>query len=116
MTENQEPQDYLWVATVDDDASRKGIFKAKIEVETLADNMTLFIEQIDQILAKTPASVQKFQLVEFQVEAQISAKGQLVLLGTGGEIGGSGALKFTFRKVDAPVPQKSPQADDKGNE
>ena len=115
MNNKQETQDYVWVATVDDAASRKGIFKAKIEVETLADNMTLFIGQIDQILAKTPAAVQKFQLVEFQVEAQISAKGQLVLLGAGGEIGGSGSLKFTFRKVDASVPQKAPQADKKDN-
>ena len=103
MTENNENSEYMWVATVDDTASRKNdLFKAKIEVETLTNNMALFIGQIDQILAKTPDTVQKFQLVEFEVEAQISAKGQFVLLGTGGEIGGSGGLKFLFRKTVVP--------------
>ena len=113
MNEKQEDQDHIWVTTVDDAASRKDMFKAKIEVETLAENMTLFLGQIDQILAKTPDTVQKFQLVEFQVEAQISAKGQIILFGAGGEIGGSGGLKFTFRKVAVPDPKKLPQADNK---
>ena len=101
MTHNNQtdPTQFIWVTTVDDAASRRDIFKAKLEVETLAENMTQFLGQIEQILSKTPDTVEKFQLVEFGVEAQVSAKGQLVLLGAGGEVGGSGSLKFTFRKI-----------------
>ena len=100
----------MWVATVDEAASRKNIFMAKIEVKTLAENMNQFLAQVDQILATTPETVQKFQLVEFAVEAQISAKGQLVLLGAGGEVGGTGGIKFVFRKMPAVDKRTAPRA------
>lgn len=106
MGEDTKNKEFMWVATVDDAANRGNVFTTKIEIETLADNMTLFLSQIEKILEKTPDTVQKFQLIEFEVDAQISAKGQLVLLGTGGEIGGSGGLKFVFRKVAVPVSAK----------
>jgi hypothetical protein len=102
MSDQSESTEQIWVTTVDDSASRRDMFRAKIEVETLTENMTKFINQIDRILSETPDTVQKFQLIEFAVEAQISGKGQLVLLGAGGEVGGSGGLKFVFRKVDVP--------------
>ena len=43
----------------------------------------------------------QFQFDAFEVSAQISAKGSLSLLGTGGQAGASGGLKFVFRRAPA---------------
>ena len=40
----------------------------------------------------------QFKLTEFTISAEISAKGSLSLLGTGGEMGGKGGLTFKFTR------------------
>ena len=76
----------------------------ELKVDVLAENVNLFLTQIEGILDKAPESVGKFQFAEFTVSAEISAKGQLVLLGAGGEAGATGGVTFTFKK--APVASK----------
>jgi len=85
----------------------RGTTPMPLKVDILANNVNLFLTQIEGILANTPETLQKFQFAEFTVSAEISAKGQLVLLGTGGEAGATGGVTFTFRKM--PVPKKKEQ-------
>jgi hypothetical protein len=85
-----------------------------LKIEEFSGTVNLFINQIGGILEKTPEKLGKFQFVEFEVNAEVSAKGTLSLLGTGGEAGVTGGLKFVFRRTaeDATLPP-TPEDEDK---
>ena len=69
-----------------------------LKVGVLAENVNLFLTQIEGIMAKAPEEVAgKFKLTEFTISAEITAKGGLSLLGTGGEVGGKGGLTSSSR-------------------
>jgi hypothetical protein len=91
--------DTILVRTVDAVVTR-GRGPRELEVEVLAHNVNLFLGQIDSVLKKTPeeAGDGKFKLTEFTVSAEISAKGALVLMGTGVEAEGKGGLTFKFER------------------
>ena len=59
----------------------------------------MFIDQVGNLLAKTPEKVGKFEFEEFEVYAEITAKGVLAILGTEGEVGASGGLRIVFRRA-----------------
>jgi hypothetical protein len=80
---------------------RRGVSTYKeLEIETLADNVKLFMFQIEQIMEEAPEEVGKgkFKLSELTVSAEVTGKGELALLGTGIEIGAQGGLTFTFKR------------------
>jgi hypothetical protein len=87
----------LWVATAESTSVRGGFIK-QIDVDQVAVNVNLFLTQMSGVLGNTPEKLGKFHLDEFEVHADISAEGQLVLLGTGGKAGITGGLKFVFRR------------------
>jgi hypothetical protein len=74
----------------------------KLSVEQLSENVSRFLSQMGSVLEHAPAEIGGFQFVEFEVNAEINAKGALALLGTGGEAGASGGIKFVFRR---PAPE-----------
>ena len=79
---------------------RRGASPKELKVEVLAENVNLFLTQIEGILEKAPDEVGKFRFTEFSVSAEVSANGKLVLLGSGVETGIQGSLTFKFeRKV-----------------
>jgi len=84
---------------------------SKIMVDVLGENVNIFLSQMDGLLEKTPSNISKFQFVEFEVTAEINAKGQIVIVGTGGELGMTTGVKFVFRKLpvtnDGKQPKKS---------
>ena len=81
------------------EATRGGARQARpLKVEDLAVNINLFIEQIGDILEKTPKKLGKFQFEELEIHAEITGKGTIALFGTGGELGAAGGLRFTFRR------------------
>lgn len=78
---------------------RRGRGPMELKVDVLAKNVNLFMNQIERILEKTPDEVgSKFKFTEFSVSAEISAKGGLMLMGTGVEIEGKGGLTFKFNR------------------
>jgi hypothetical protein len=90
-------KDSIWVVTGETVATRGGAMK-QLKVEELASNVTLFIEQMGRILKETPGKVGEFHFDEFEVSAEITGKGSLAILGTGGEVGATGGVKFVFRR------------------
>jgi len=83
-----------------DDTIRRGESPSELKVEVLADNINVFLNQIESILKNSPDKVGKFQFTEFSVCAEVSASGKLILLGSGLETGVKGSLTFKFeRKV-----------------
>lgn len=91
-------EDTILVTTTDAGVTR-GRGARELKVGVLADNVNLFLTQIEGIMAKAPEEVAgKFKLTEFTISAEITAKGGLSLLGTGGEVGGTGGLTFKFER------------------
>ena len=93
-TNAEEP---IWVVSSDAVATRGGGLK-QIKVEELSVNINLFLEQVGGLLEKTPEKLGKFLLDEFEVYAEVTGKGTVALLGTGGEVGAIGGLRFLFRR------------------
>ena len=87
----------IWVVT--GEPTTRGRNLKELKIEELSININLFLEQMDGVLEKTPEKLGKFQFVEFEIHAEVTAKGSLALLGTGGEAGATGGLKFVFRRL-----------------
>ncbi|MCA9996307.1 MAG: hypothetical protein KDE56_11200 [Anaerolineales bacterium] len=98
MSENNMPNTVL-VHTIDTTTHRSGRGGIKeIDVDTLSNNVNIFLTQIDTILKKSPDEVGSFKLTKFTVSAEVSATGQLLILGTGGSGTATGSLTFEFER------------------
>ena len=86
------------ILVVTSDTATRGWGSRSLKVSELKEHMGNFLEQVGAIISKTPETVGSFRFEEFEISAQVTAKGSLALLGTGGEAGGSGGLKFVFRR------------------
>ena len=75
--------------------------RAEIPVEDLRRRVRNFVASLREILADLPDAVGEYELEQVQVSAEISAKGTVSLLGTGGELAGKSGLTFTFKKPTA---------------
>ena len=92
--------DTIWVVTGEAVATRGGGLK-QLKVEELSVNINLFLEQMGGLLEKTPEKLGKFHFDEFEVYAEVTGKGTIAILGSGGEIGAVGGLRFVFRRSPA---------------
>ncbi len=90
-------KDTILVVTGDSITTRGGGVKP-LKVDELSVNINLFIEQMGNLLEKTPEKLGKFHFEEFEVYAEVTGKGTLAILGTGGELGATGGLRFVFRR------------------
>lgn len=70
----------------------------RLKVKDLSAQINAFLEQMGSMLEKTPHKLGEFRFEEFEVQAEITATGSLALLGTGGQVGASGGIKFVFRR------------------
>jgi len=93
-------KDTIWVVTSEVEETRGGSRREvkSLKVEELSVNVNLFIEQIGDILKKTPAKLGEFHFDELEVHAEITGKATIALFGTGGELGAMGGLRFVFRR------------------
>jgi len=91
-------KDKMWVITRDETITRGEGRLKQLKVEELSVNINLFIEQLGDLLDKTPEKLGKFNFAEFEVYAEITGKGTVAILGTGGEVGATGGLRFVFRR------------------
>ena len=90
-------KDTIWVVTGETVATRGGGLK-QLKVEELSVNINLFLEQMGGLLEKTPEKLGKFHFDEFEVYAEVTGKGTIAILGSGGELGATGGLRFVFRR------------------
>ncbi len=94
-------QDSILIVTSEEAVREIGPTELKVDV--LAENVNLFLTQLGGVLDQAPETVNKFQFAEFEVYAEVSGEGQLVLLGTGVKAGASGGIKFVFKKTTVPT-------------
>jgi hypothetical protein len=97
MSEETRDKGTIWVVTGESIVTRGGGLK-QLKIEELSININLFIEQMGNLLENTPQKLGKFQFEEFEVYAEVTGKGSLAILGTGGEVGATGGLRFVFRR------------------
>lgn len=69
-----------------------------LPVEVLSENVNIFLGQIGDVLDKAPQNIQHFHLDEISVTVEVSAKGELSLLGSGVGVEGKGGLSFVFKR------------------
>jgi hypothetical protein len=70
----------------------------ELGVETLSENVSRFLAQIESIIGRAPEDVGSFRLNEFEVSAEVSAEGKLALIGTGVGVAAKGGLTFRFER------------------
>ncbi len=95
-------QDTIWVVT--GEPTTRGLGPKELKLEDLAVSVNLFLTQMNVVLDRAPQKLGKFHFVEFEVHAEVTAKGTLAILGSGGEAGASGGLKFIFRRQTMEEP------------
>jgi hypothetical protein len=104
MTDQQAP-DHIWVVGVREEQGvdrgfwdRRKVDREPVPVARLNDEMANLVGGMHQVIARIEAESERWQLDEVQVAVEIGAKGSVSLLGTGGEVSGTGGLTFTFKR------------------
>ncbi|WP_439660020.1 Pepco domain-containing protein [Lentzea sp. HUAS TT2] len=101
--------DVIRIFSVEDDGDDddRGLFKraddlrygrSEIPVDEFRLRVAEFVSGIENVIQDIAATAGEYDLDEVQVAVEVSAKGSLSLLGTGGELAGKGAMTFKFKK------------------
>jgi hypothetical protein len=69
-----------------------------VKLEDLKNSIGSFLNKMQTIMDELPKFTKEYQLDTIEIQANLSASGKVSLLGTGGEIGGSGGIKFVLKK------------------
>jgi len=77
---------------------RRKVDREPVPVEKLNNEMAQLVGGMHSVIARIEAESDRWQLEEVQVAVEIGAKGSVSLLGTGGEVSGTGGLTFTFKR------------------
>lgn len=94
-----EEQHNAILVITNNQVNTRGRAPREIQVEVLGKNINLFLTQIGTILENTPEHVGKLKLNQITVSAEVSAKGSLILMGTGVETEGKGGITFVFTRT-----------------
>jgi hypothetical protein len=85
----------------------RGLFRRKDEVryarvqipgETLRDNLRTFLSNMDSVMHQIPGLIGGYTVDTLTISVEVSAKGTVSLLGTGGEFAGKGGLTLTLKR------------------
>ena len=112
---NTEPS--LWIITrdrVEDESGSRAGFdtgasyreieppsgrnRHQVSAQTLQKHMSEFLVVVESAFEKAEQSQAKMQLEEVELVVEVNGKGQVSLLGTGGELGGKGAITLKFKR------------------
>ncbi|GAA1414530.1 hypothetical protein GCM10009601_02500 [Streptomyces thermospinosisporus] len=78
--------------------------RTEIPAAELQSRLHDFVATMRDVLASLPRKAGEFQLDEVSFSAEISAKGTVSLLGSGGELAGQAGITFTFtRRPEGPA-------------
>jgi hypothetical protein len=94
----------IWIITEEDVEGQKGLYggyvnRSPLSAEQLKTNMKEFLDVMQEIFTQANRPIDLgMQLDELELSVEISGKGQVSLLGTGGEAGAKGAIKLKFKR------------------
>ncbi len=87
-----------WGADYEESDESKG--NRFISASTLKRNLGEFLEVIKEAFNQAEKTENGIELSELECSIEINGKGQIGILGTGGEAGAKGAIKLKFTKKD----------------
>jgi hypothetical protein len=70
--------------------------RAEIPVDVFRDRVSGFLESMRQVITDLPQAFGGYELDQVTISAEVSAKGQISLMGSGAELAGKSGLTFTF--------------------
>lgn len=79
---------------------KNGRKRSHLSADELKENMGEFLDVIEEALEKAEKPKSGMVLDEVELSVEVNGKGQVSLLGTGGEAGGKGAIKLKFKRKD----------------
>jgi hypothetical protein len=68
-----------------------------VSPETLQANLTRFLRAMEKSLSDAPVQLAAYRLDEIEVAVEVSAEGEVSLLGNGGKVGGKGTLTLRLK-------------------
>ncbi|MBD0302015.1 MAG: hypothetical protein ICV85_07470 [Tolypothrix sp. T3-bin4] len=89
--------------TIRESTGSKGVGDAvKVSAQTLEQNMTHFLKVVGSLFsqAQQQAKVNSMQLDEIELSVEISADGEVKLIGSGVKAGSKGAIKLKFKRQE----------------
>ncbi len=109
---DQSASDYVWVLGLDDEETApeelrgfsiipKRVERATVPVDVLESQVRDFVAAVGRILGGVPDALGGYSVDTITVSAEISAKGKVSFLGSGGELGGKGGISFTLTRRGA---------------
>lgn len=112
------PEDTIRILGLEDDGDRNNRLSLKrpqewrlgrvdVPISEFQDRVTEFVASMHKIIAGLHVNADGYQLDEVTVCAEVSAKGTISLLGSGGELSGKTGFTFTFslRHANADGPR-----------
>jgi hypothetical protein len=101
--ETKRPETLVRVVGVVD-AEERGLFDRRvvrdvIDVDRLGEEVKAFTAAMERILGSLAKEIAGYRVDSVSLTAEVSAKGRLSLLGSGGELGGKGGITFTFKRA-----------------
>jgi hypothetical protein len=96
------------------DGDRVGLRQAalkyvEIPTDKLNDQLLGFMDKVGAMVGSLPENLGKFTLQEIELSLEITAKGEIGFLGTGGGLEGTGGIKMTLRRKEPqPAPGPTP--------
>ncbi|MFN5857468.1 MAG: hypothetical protein ACK456_16505 [Pseudanabaenaceae cyanobacterium] len=84
-------------------ASGEEVQGSRVKAESLAAQMSQFVRVIGRVFADAQKQIDPqagLQLDEIKLAVDISAKGEIKLLGTGVETSGKGAIELKFKRIN----------------
>jgi hypothetical protein len=79
---------------------RNGRKRSRLSADDLKQNMGEFLDVVEEAFEKAEKPKSAMRLEEVELSVEINGKGQVSLLGTGGEAGAKGAIKLKFKRKD----------------
>ncbi len=90
--------------TIRDNTGSKGVGDAvKVSAQTLEQNMTHFLKLVGSLFSQAEQQAKvnsKMQLDEIELSVEISADGEVKLIGSGVKAGSKGAIKLKFKRQE----------------
>lgn len=74
--------------------------RTQIPAEELRSRLGDFVATMQGVIASLPQRADEFQLNAVTFSAEVSAKGTVSLLGSGGELAGQAGITFTFTRAE----------------
>jgi hypothetical protein len=72
--------------------------RADVPLDLFRQRVTGFLDSMRDVISGLPEAFGNYELDQVTISAEVSAKGQISLLGSGGELAGKSGLTFTFNK------------------